>query len=235
MKKTEFLNANAIKLIALVTMTIDHVGYYLMGNMMIMRLIGRIAFPLYAFMIAEGCKYTKDKKKYFFNVFFIGLLYQMFCYATQKSLKMCVLITFGISMLVIYALMYAKSKKSYWYYLIPLAAAAGAIFISYGIPKLFPGLGFSVEYGVYGVALPVFISLSENKYAKLALTALALVLIARVSHYLQWFSLLALIPLFFYNGEHGKLRLKNFFYLYYPLHLIILWIIKQFILKGTAI
>lgn len=229
MKKLQFLNSNALKVIALVTMTIDHAGLLLFGNNEIMRIIGRIAFPLYAYMIAEGCRYTKNKKKYFLNIFSLGLLCQVVYFVADRSLDMCILITFSFSILVIYALQYARSKKNILYLAVPAAATAFSIAVCYGIPKFFPELGFSVDYGIYGVAVPVFISLSDNKYAKLALTALGLSLLAYSSHDLQWFSLLALVPLFFYNGKRGKANIKTFFYLYYPLHLAALWLIDLFI------
>ncbi len=229
MKKLQFLNSNALKIIALITMTLDHAGLLLFGNMPLMRIIGRIAFPLYAYMIAEGCRYTKNKKKYFLNVFLLGLLCQIVYFVADRSLDMCILITFSFSILIIYALQYAKKAKNIFAWGIPALATAFSIAVCYGIPKFFPELGFSVDYGIYGVAVPVFISLSDNRYIKLALTAFSLSLLANASSDTQWFSLLALIPLFFYNGERGKANIKTFFYLYYPLHLAALWLIAMFI------
>lgn len=229
MKKLRILNANALKLIALATMTIDHAGLYLFGNMTIMRIIGRIAFPIYAYMIAEGCRYTKNKLKYFLNVFLIGVIFQFLRYPIFRDFQMCVLVTFGFSILVIYSIQYAKSKKSIISMLVPAAVIAATIAICYGIPKFFPGLGFGVEYGILGVAVPVIVSLSDDRDVKLILAAFALVLLSADSYYLQWYSLLALIPLFLYNGERGKLNMKYFFYAYYPLHLVVIRLIKFFI------
>lgn len=225
MKNIRFLNGNVLKMIALVTMTIDHAGLYIFGNMTIMRIIGRIAFPIYAYMIAEGCRYTKNKKIYFFNIFFLGLLYQAGLYLIDGSLEMCVLITYSFSILIIYALMFAKSKKNSVYLLIPAAAAAAAFGVCSGIPALYPSLDFSVDYGFLGVLVPVFISLSDDMDTRLVLAAFSLSVLAITSHYLQWYSLLALIPLFFYNGERGKLKLKSFFYIYYPLHMAVIALI----------
>ena len=61
----KFLTGNALKILAAIFMTIDHIGVMLFPRMLILRIIGRLALPVFAFMIAEGCKYTRNKKKYF--------------------------------------------------------------------------------------------------------------------------------------------------------------------------
>ena len=55
---------NQLKLIALVSMTVDHVGMVLFPKAMWLRLIGRLAFPIFAYMIAEGCRNTKGMTRY---------------------------------------------------------------------------------------------------------------------------------------------------------------------------
>ena len=62
--KKGFLSGNQLKLIALAAMTIDHIGAYLIPDMVIFRIIGRIAFPIFAYMLAEGCRYTRNRMKY---------------------------------------------------------------------------------------------------------------------------------------------------------------------------
>ena len=64
MESTRFpgLTGNQLKLIALITMTIDHVGMMLLPQLRILRAIGRIAFPIFAYMIAEGCRHTRNRK-----------------------------------------------------------------------------------------------------------------------------------------------------------------------------
>ena len=60
------LSGTAIKIIALLSMTIDHVGVIFYPDVMLFRIFGRIAMPIFAYMIAEGCVYTKHKAKRFF-------------------------------------------------------------------------------------------------------------------------------------------------------------------------
>lgn len=57
------LDATALKLIGVVTMTIDHIGYILFPNLAVLRIIGRLAYPIFAYLIAEGCTYSRHKAK----------------------------------------------------------------------------------------------------------------------------------------------------------------------------
>ncbi len=54
-----FISNFSLKIIACIAMTIDHIGYLLFPNIIVFRIIGRLAFPILAYLIAEGCKYTK--------------------------------------------------------------------------------------------------------------------------------------------------------------------------------
>ena len=90
MESTRFpgLTGNQLKLIALITMTIDHVGMMLLPQLRILRAIGRIAFPIFAYMIAEGCRYTHSRKKYLLSMLGIAALYQIVCFFAMGSLSM---------------------------------------------------------------------------------------------------------------------------------------------------
>ena len=65
MKERFGLNGNILKIIAAISMFIDHMGFIFFPNITVFRIVGRIALPIYAFMIAEGCRYTRNKIKYF--------------------------------------------------------------------------------------------------------------------------------------------------------------------------
>ena len=67
-KRSRILTGNMIKIIAAVLMVIDHVGVLFPSLGISLRIIGRVSMPLFAFMISEGAKYTKNKfniRKYF--------------------------------------------------------------------------------------------------------------------------------------------------------------------------
>ena len=68
--KTGFLSANALKIIAMAAMVIDHASVIFLGpQTTVWRCIGRISFPIFAFLIAEGAVHTKNKLKYFLTIF----------------------------------------------------------------------------------------------------------------------------------------------------------------------
>ena len=107
-----FLTGNMIKIIAAVLMVIDHVGVILMHEGGILRILGRISMPLFAFMIAEGAKYTRNKAKYLGMIAGLATACQLVYYFALNDTYMCILVTFSLSIALIYALDFLK-----WAYL----------------------------------------------------------------------------------------------------------------------
>lgn len=215
------LTGNQLKLIALITMTIDHIGMMLFPRTILLRVIGRLAFPIFAYMIAEGCQHTRNRSRYFLSMAGLGLLCQIVYWVATGSLYMCVLVTFSLSILLIYAIDFGREKGGV-FWAVPLLALGAAIFACEVMPRLLPGTDYGIDYGTWGVLLPVFAYLGTSRKDKFALTSAGLILLNRTLGGLQWYSLLALIPLFFYNGTRGKKKMKYLFYIYYPLHLVVL-------------
>ena len=73
----KFLTSNKIKLLALITMLFDHIGIILFPEVVFFRVIGRLSFPLFAFMISEGAKYTRNRLRYFLVILGSGLVCQI--------------------------------------------------------------------------------------------------------------------------------------------------------------
>ena len=245
MNKLKIFNANAIKLLAALSMLIDHIG--MLWDILPLRYIGRIAMPLYSFMIAEGCYYTKNKFKHFACIFLLALLCDTaFILFEPNYFHLSILTTFSISIMLIYALDYFKIKLLDENARLVEKIFAGAIFaagvfLTYVVTRLIKsvnGKPFYIDYDFFGCLLPVFASLftlpKDKTPEKLAflnshivkilsftvgLVALCLLLSAPI----EWFCMLALIPIALYNGERGKLELKYFFYIFYPAHLVILY------------
>ena len=66
-----------LKIIALITMFIDHLGYAIYGKFSYLNYIGRIAFPIFAFQISEGFVHTKNIKKYFIRLLVFAIISQL--------------------------------------------------------------------------------------------------------------------------------------------------------------
>ena len=241
-KKARILNSNTIKLLAAAFMFIDHLGLLFFPHTRWLRAIGRLSMPLFAFAIYEGCRYTKNKLRYFLMLFVLGLLCQIVYFIVDPTtLYFGILITFSLSVLLIYSMQYAKKQilnsdtsngKRVFSILLFLFTLAGVL--------LFCRI-FTVDYEVYGCFMPVFASLFDihripapDKWKKLdtiplrvACMAVPLALLIYKSAWALWgpYSLCAfgaIFLLFLYNGERGKRNMKYFFYIFYPLHLGIL-------------
>ncbi len=232
MTKTPWgLSGNQLKLIALITMTIDHIGAYLLPQYTVLRIIGRISMPIYAFLIAEGCRHTKNKFKYWGLMLGFALGWQLLSYFLLDSMKQCILVTFSLSILLIYALQYVEKKKNAWSCLVFFAVLAGVYFLSAKLPKQVPG--FSIDYGFKGILVPVFFALGSTKSQRLLGGAVGMCYLA-LGNSIQWYSLLALPLLATYSGLRGKGDYKYLFYIYYPLHLVVIYGIR-WLLENTGI
>ena len=230
-----FLSGNILKFIAAVAMTIDHIGVVIFPRLTILRIIGRIAFPIFAFMIAEGCRYTKNKLKYFLCVFGTATVCQIAYTLYSQSLYMSILVTFSISILLIFALQYMKktlssSKSEYGEKVLSIAVfflGVAAAFVLNCFVK--------IDYGFIGCMLPVFASIFESEkellgflrklgvnFMRVLTFGIGLLLLVLYQGGIASYALLALVLLALYSGKRGKLKMKYFFYVFYPAHLLII-------------
>lgn len=222
------LSSNLIKIIALITMTIDHFGVMLYPSVDVLRIIGRISFPLFAFSIAEGCKYTKNKLKHFLLIFFLGVLCQIVFYFANGDIYQGILISFSLSILLIYAYDYAIKTKNIWAYLLVMLVLTAVALLNFVLPLAFKKNTFYFDYGFTGIILPLLIFIPKDYRLKLLFALVGTILVSLESRWsLQWWSLLSIILLALYNGKKGKLNIKYLFYIYYPLHFIVLYGIQM--------
>ena len=225
--KKGFMTSNMLKLLAIVSMLIDHVGLMLLDNYYPMRVIGRLAMPIFAFLIAEGCTYTKNKCRHFFEIFLLGAFCQTVSFIGGRT-KLNILLSFSVSILLIYVTQYAMKNKKF----IPLPFIfLGILYIV--VRRFLPQVGVTFEYGFYGMLIPWFAFIPKNKWLKIISFTLGLLLLCRISYRMQLYSLFALIPVIFYNGERGKFKFKYAFYIFYPLHLFVIYAIKDIIERLT--
>ena len=91
------LNNNQLKLIALLSMTLDHIAVMVFPQVILLRILGRLAFPIYAYMIAEGCTHTHSMGKYFGTMAALAAVCQGAYYFALGSLYQSILVTFSLS------------------------------------------------------------------------------------------------------------------------------------------
>ena len=215
------LTNNQLKIIALVTMTLDHIGAYLFPSVLWLRLVGRLAFPIFAYMIAEGSRHTRSLGKYFATMAVFAFVVQGVDFLARGSLYMSILVTFTLSISLVWLFQKAEKTKNPLWAILLVLWLAGVDFICRMLPKLLPG--FQVDYGLIGVLIPWGLYLVRNKKYRLLLLAVFLAALALDSYYVQWYALLAVPLLALYNGQRGKRNLKWLFYIYYPAHLVAIY------------
>ena len=148
------LNSLHLKLLAAASMLIDHMGFTLFPFAQWMRCVGRLAFPIFCFLIAEGCAHTRDKKRYAVRLLLFALLselpFNLMCTGQWFSLQyQNVLWTLLLGALVCWAMDWAKTKPEMWQRL-PADAAIAVGFIlgqwgntDYGGPSSWGACSFS--------------------------------------------------------------------------------------------
>lgn len=213
-------DTNLLKLVAIITMMIDHMGKMLFPQYPIFRIIGRIAFPLFSYCMAVGCTYTHDFKRYVGRVALLFLISQpLYVLALGGGwFKFNILLALVAGMLVVGSLHRGKIG------LAAVALAASFIFQDY------------LDYGFRGILLML---LFYALYDKPALSFLAVggfmflwgmqyggYSIGGLRFSTQMFALMAL-PLI-YIPTHSGLKLNKYvFYAFYPAHLLVIYILCQ--------
>lgn len=231
MKTYKILSGNALKVIAVITMLIDHIGHILLPQMFLLRKIGRLSLPIFAFMIAEGCIYTKNKLRYFLGIFLLAVLCQVGYFIAGYGLDLSILVTFSYSILIIYALQNFRKQLNggRWYEMI---FAFGLFVFTVGMTYIINRY-YRADYGFWGCMLPlfaylpVFIKEDASVSTKVVSFAVGVFVLAWRMNMVQYYSLLSLPLLMMYSGKRGKYNIKYIFYVFYPLHLVILHVIHM--------
>ncbi len=240
MNNKMLLTGNILKIIAAVSMLIDHIGLMLFPGNITLRILGRISFPIFAFMISEGCSHTRNKFNYFFSILILSFLCQSAYFVFDKSLYMGVLVTFSLSILVIYALDYFKESLYKTKYSVKNTILAVAVFLLSVLAVYILNIYFDIDYGFWGCMMPVlpsvfrntkntsfaFLNKLDRKLVHVIMLGIAIYAVSADLGGIQAYSLFAIPVLMLYSGKRGKLKMKWFFYVFYPLHLVVLHFIN---------
>ncbi len=196
MTKESYDKINAIKWIGIITMTIDHIGYYLFPELIWLRIIGRIAFPCFLYTTVQGTRNTSNFKKYFFQLIGVGIL--TIPISLYSGTVFNILFTLALVALSI------KDKRFI------ILALVLSYFCEYGI------YGFLLGWAIYCM---VFIH-------RLLGVILFLTVHILVWPSVQIFACFAIFLLLMDTYKATKKIPKIIGYLYYPLHQLILLAIK---------
>lgn len=225
------LSNNQLKLIAMVAMLCDHVGRMLFPQVLILQIIGRISFPIFAYMIAEGCRHTKNRGRYLLLISALAFSCQAVFYIFSGSLYMNILITFVLSITTIFCWDNFWGKRDILSGSLFVLHIAVLLLVCVILPVLLTDTDYWIDYGVFGVLLTVAIYYAPKKLFKMLLSLPLLIAITFYSDSIQWFSILALPLLTLYNGERGKYNIKWLFYIFYPVHLLAIQLIDWLVIR----
>ena len=215
------LSSAALQLIALTTMTIDHIGAYLV-DFNPLRVIGRIAMPLFVLMLSEGIIYTRSRTKYFGRILVAAVLTELPLWLMHNQLGA----TFSINILFSFLLciMMVSLIERSWYFVCLLL-----LFVL--LPEV-----LGIDYGgstvimatCYAVAARLFPQEdAARKFVQSAgLVAATVYYVLLTGSNLQWWALLALPLIWLYSGKKGRRLPRYVMYLYYPAHLLVIFLIS---------
>ena len=222
MNKIKILDNTSIKLIAISIMLFNHIGRVFFPGAEIFVKIGEIGFPLFAFCVSEGFYYTRNKQKYLRNLLIFALISEIFfdyAFTNEIIYWFHQNVLFTISSAVLFLIIYEKinnSKQS----LISKTILISLILLLF---LMVSTLSFT-DHDTYGILLIfIFYVFRDKPILKYSISAIIL-----YTAYAYGYSVLSIPIIMLYNGKRG-FNLKYFFYLFYPLHLLILIIIRELI------
>ena len=250
--KSFSLTGSTLKIIAIITMLIDHIGACIfelgiLENEAIralpdtwtffyqidrgLRFVGRVAFPIFCFLLVEGFLHTSNRKRYAFRLFLFSLISEIpFNLAIRGTIRdsyfQNVYFTLLIALLVMMACDYVyqkfvqnlennpSTKLPFWLFL-PIQL----VIISFGMLLAY-WLRTDYSYkGVAAIAILYLFRFDKTKQVPAGVLSFCWELPAP----------LAFIPIWFYNGKRG-ISLRWFFYWFYPVHLLLLWAFTTYLL-----
>ena len=235
------MSRNALKILAIIAMTVDHIALVFVepGTVLyyLMRLFGRIASPIMAFMLAEGFRHTHSQKRYFLRLALFALISQPFYFR----------------------MIFGRPSENIWEYLthwnvmFTLAVTLAALCIldrkMQTVPKVISAAVCIslVGFGDWSFMIPawtvIFLYLSPiNRKTMICYAAVCLLLMPALylnadesigTFSFQFGTFLAWLPLQHYDPKKGKLKKKKrerwFFYVYYPSHMVVLLVIRAWL------
>ena len=227
--KTAGISADALKWIALLTMLCDHAGAVLFAQYPVMRLIGRTAFPLFVWLLVEGFFHTSSRKKYLGRMAFFALVselpFDLALYGRPDRQGQNVFFTLSISLVMLVFLERAmdacqRKRQTGEKAFLQTLAAVGTVAAAMAAAEL-----FCVDYGGSGPLLAALFYCYKRKGSPgLAVSFLIFCLsMGLLTAMVEIFGIVSVPLIARYNGKRTGRGRGRLFYLFYPLHLLILY------------
>ena len=218
------MSAFHIKLLAIITMIIDHIGLFFFPENFLFRTIGRLSFPLFAWLIANGAYHTRNIKKYFIRLFILALLSQIpyvlvhqLIDPSTTTLNIFFTLSIGLGAII---LIKRTQQRLLW------------LFISFA-SALFASL-INTDYGGFGVLSIIAFYVFFKNRKKLIISQVLIYVVMSLYFISQGNSLgvvqsvglLSLLFIIAYNNQEGR-KLQYLFYVVYPLHYLAIYFLLR--------
>ncbi len=206
------LNGFALKMIMTILMVIDHIGYFFPTTPEYFRWIGRVVAPVFFFLATEGYDHTRDRTRYIKRLYkaalimFIGSIILWIPFREKPFISSNIFFTLAVNLSLINEIQ--KDNKNTWSIIafISLALIAEGSFLA-------------------TIQILIFHYLkNDKKKMSIGFIIISLLLIPNI----QWMQVFALPFMLMYNGKRGP-NIKKFFYIFYPVHIWILFLISCFV------
>ncbi len=217
-----------LKIIATVTMLIDHIGHVLFPGNIWLRIVGRIALPIYCFLLVEGFLHTRDLRRYMFRLLIFGIISEIpFDLAfynkifTIKHQNVFWTLLFGLMAISVMSMI--RHENIYISFFLRVLAA-----VPFGVTAQL----LHTDYRWVGVGLIASMYLFHD-FELLKVASGAVFMLPFFTNEIEFAGYAAFIPMHFYKGRSGMIRgvpgrvLQFAFYVFYPLHLIVLIYIRD--------
>lgn len=222
LKKLQILDGTRLKLLAMVLMLVDHIGMVLLPGHRWLRIVGRLAMPIFAFCVAEGFTHTRDRKRYCLRLALFGLLsefpFDLALMGKAGWAHQNIMFTFLLAVGAMWSYELLRDRAGRLGRLLGLGAAA--VFI-------LAGRLLHTDYGYFGAGLVfLFYLLRSQPQILRSLSCAGYITVLRSGN-IECYAALAALPLLLYNGQRGR-GLRWLFYFFYPGHLLALVLLKHF-------
>lgn len=212
------MTAFQIKMLAIITMVIDHIGLFFFPQIIWLRMIGRLSFPLFAWLIANGARHTHNIRAYLIRLLLFALIAQLPFFLANRRIDpnfftLNVLFTLFLGLVVIFFIKRTQNP-SLWVFITVVSSAAAQL--------------LHTDYGAVGVVMVVLFYLFFKNFRSMLIAQSLLMLGMVLFVWGDWMGLLeplGLVSLLFislYNSKPGP-KAKYLFYIFYPLQYVVFY------------